>query len=272
MMAAMSTITDYEQIAVERVDGAVTITLNRPDALNPLGVKMADEVRAAIEAAVADEESRAIVITGAGRAFSSGADLSGNDARTTPEGKPDVSHGLRNTYNPLILAVRDAPMPVIAAVNGPAAGVGCSLALACDFVVAAESSYFLMAFKNIGLTLDGGASVFLSKRIGAGRALEMALLAKKIPAAQGLEWGLCNRVVADDEVAGAAAELAAEMAGGPTLSYAASKALINGANYADLAERLEDETVRQQQMAESEDFVIGVTAFLTKQKAEFKGR
>ena len=143
-----------------------------------------------------------MLITGAGRAFSSGADLSGTDARATEDGKPDVLSGLRETYNPMILAVRELPKPVIAAVNGPAAGIGCSLALAADITIAAESAYFLMAFANIGLTVDGGASAFLAARVGHARAGEMALLAEKLPAPKALEWGLINRVVADEELHG----------------------------------------------------------------------
>ena len=262
--------TTHEQIEVGISDGVARITLNRADALNPLSVKMAAEVHSVIDAVAADPEIRSVLITGAGRAFSSGADLSGSDAKATDEGKPDVLTGLRGTYNPLIVAMRELPKPIVAAVNGPAAGIGCSLALACDVIVAAESSYMLMAFANIGLTVDGGASAFLAARVGQTRAAEMALLAEKIPAAKALDWGLVNRVVADDALLEVAGGIAEKFAAGPTLSYAASKRLVNAA-YPDLAAQLDREAVAQQTCAESEDFGIGVMAFLSKQPAEFKG-
>ena len=262
----------YEQIAFDVEGGLARITLDRPDALNPLSVKMADEVRAALERVAGDETARAVLITGAGRAFSSGADLGGDDRPLTAEGRPDVLSGLREHYNPLILAVRELPKPVVAAVNGPAAGVGCSLALASDLIVAAESAYFLMAFANIGLTIDGGASTFLPARIGAARASEMAILAERLPAEQALEWGLINRVVADEQLGAEAEALAGRLAQGPTRSYAASKALLNASAYAGLAEQLDREAVAQQAQAESDDFVAGVGAFLTKSEPEFTGR
>lgn len=263
---------NYEQISVDSGDGLARITLDRPEALNPLSVKMSDELRIELERIAADEQLRAVLITGAGRAFSSGADLGGNDRALTPEGRPDVLSGLREHYNPLILALRELPKPVVAAVNGPAAGVGCSLALACDQILAGESAYFLMAFANIGLTVDGGASAFLPARIGHARASEMALLAERVPAAKALEWGLVNRVVADDALAAEAEALAQRLAAGPTLSYAASKRLLNASAYPDLAAQLDREALAQQAQAESEDFVAGVSAFLTKGEPEFHGR
>ena len=262
----------YEQISVDVEGGLARITLDRPDALNPLSIAMTDELRAELARIEGDDGTRAVLITGAGRAFSSGADLGGGDRPMTPEGKPDVLGGLREHYNPLILAVRELPKPVIAAVNGPAAGVGCSLALACDQIVAAESAYFLMAFANIGLTVDGGASAFLVARVGHARASEMALLAERLSAARALEWGLINQVAAADELAATAEDLGRRLATGPTLSYAASKRLLNAAAYPDLAAQLDREAVAQQAQAESEDFVAGVSAFLTKSEPEFSGR
>lgn len=261
----------YEQIDVEADSGVVRITLNRAESLNPLSVAMARELRAVLDEAAADDSARAVLITGAGRAFSSGADLSGNDALATPEGKPDVKTGLRETYNPLIVAMRELPMPIVAAVNGPAAGVGCSLALASDVVIAAESAYFLMAFANIGLTIDGGASAFLAARIGHARASEMALLAERIPAPKALEWGLINSVAADAALLEEAGALAERLAAGPTVSYAQSKQLLNATTFPDLAAQLDREAIAQQRCAESEDFGIGVMGFISKEKPEFKG-
>lgn len=266
-----ATETTYEQIEVTSTGGVVRITLNRPDSLNPLSVRMAQEMKEAFAAIAEDGSARAVLITGAGRAFSSGADLSGGDVKATDDGKPDVLTGLREVYNPLVIAIRELPKPVIAAVNGPAAGIGCSLAIACDLTIASSSSYFLLAFANIGLTVDGGANAFLAARIGHARASEMALLAERIPAERALEWGLINRVVADDELDAEAVALAERLAAGPTGSYAASKRLLNAAAYPDLAAQLDREAVEQQGRANSEDFSIGVMAFLAKQKPEFKG-
>lgn len=261
----------FEQISVSREGGVVRVTLDRPETLNPLSVRMADELRTALAGVAEDRDARAVLIRGAGRAFSSGADLSGEDARLTAEGRPEVLSGLREHYNPLVLELRDLPKPVIAAVNGPAAGVGCSLALACDQIIAAESAYLLLAFARIGLTIDGGASAFLAARAGLGRASEMAMLAEKIPAGQALEWGLVNRVVPDEDLDREASELAERLARGPTGSYGASKRLLNQALWPDLAAQLDREAVAQQERAESEDFMIGVGAFLQKTTPEFKG-
>jgi 2-(1,2-epoxy-1,2-dihydrophenyl)acetyl-CoA isomerase len=264
-------VAGFEQISVSRNDGVLRITLDRPELLNPLSVRMADELRSALAEIANDPDARAVLITGAGRAFSSGADLSGEDGRLTPDGKPDVLNGLREHYNPLVLELRKLPKPVVAAVNGPAAGVGCSLALACDQIIAAESAYLLMAFARIGLTIDGGASAFLAARAGLGRASEMVMLAEKIPATQARDWGLVNRVVPDGDLDREADELAERLAHGPTGSYAASKRLLNAALWPDLAAQLDREAVAQQERAESEDFMIGVDAFLQKATPEFKG-
>jgi 2-(1,2-epoxy-1,2-dihydrophenyl)acetyl-CoA isomerase len=263
---------EYEQIAVTVEAGVARIVLDRPDALNPLGLPMAREVHAALDAADAAPDVRAVVIGGAGRAFCSGADLASSDTPVTESGRPDVRSGLVEVYNPLILRLREIPLPVIAAVNGAAAGIGCSLALACDQIVAAESSYFLMAFANVGLTVDGGASAFLPARVGIGRASEMAMLAERVPAERALEWGLIDRVVADDALEDEAGALAARLASGATLSFASAKALFNSHAYPDLPAQLDREAEAQQRQAETDDFPIGVFAFLGKQQPEFKGR
>jgi 2-(1,2-epoxy-1,2-dihydrophenyl)acetyl-CoA isomerase len=251
-------------------DRVAWITLNRPDALNAWIRRLGEDMLAAVEHCSRDPEVRAIVFTGAGRAFSSGADLkSGIDTRA--DGGPDVSGVLRDVYNPLLLAVRTVEKPVIAAVNGPAVGIGCSLALACDLIVAAERAYFLLAFVNIGLTLDGGASLSLSARVGHARAFEMAMLGERVAAARALDWGLVNRVVADDELQAAASELASRLAAGPPGSYAAIKRSINHRLYDGFADVLELEAVLQQRRVESKDFVEGVMSFLQKRRPEFTG-
>jgi 2-(1,2-epoxy-1,2-dihydrophenyl)acetyl-CoA isomerase len=164
------------------------------------------------------------------------------------------------------------PKPVVAAVNGPAAGIGCSLALACDLVLAAESAYFLLAFVNIGLVPDGGSSLLIPSRVGFARAAEMAMLGERVPAPKALEWGLINRVVADDALRGEAGALADRLAAGPTRSYAGSKRQLNAWVYSRMHEQLELESSIQQEMAGSGDFAEGVAAFIEKRPARFTGR
>ena len=186
-----------------------TIVLNRPEALNAWTRQLGDDMLAALEQAAAEPKVRVVVFTGAGRAFSSGADL--KNGELGPGGRLNVLGPLRESFNPLIARVRTVPKPVIAKVNGPAVGIGCSLALAADLVVAAETAYFLLAFVNIGLGLDGGASLTLPLRGGHARAFEMAYLGERIPAARALEWGLVNQVVADDQLGEAVASLAGRL-------------------------------------------------------------
>lgn len=264
------TAVEYQTIQYGVADGVATITLNRPDALNAWVRELGEEMGAALDAARDDPEVRVVVFTGAGRAFSSGADLK-EGAELGEDGRPDVLTRLRSAYNPVIVRIRDLPKPVVAAVNGPAVGIGCSLALACDLVVAAESAYFLLAFVNIGLTVDGGASASIPARVGKTRAFEMAYLGERIPAATAAEWGLVNRVVADDRLADEVAALAARLAAGPPGSYAATKELINARCYAGLEEHLDREAVLQQGRASSDDFVEGVMSFMQKRPPKFTG-
>jgi 2-(1,2-epoxy-1,2-dihydrophenyl)acetyl-CoA isomerase len=258
-------------VALERRGGELRITLNRPDVMNAWDKQFGVDLRAAVEQAAADDEVRAVVITGAGRGFSSGADLrAGFDA--TPEGHPDVGTALRDRYHPIITGVRRLPKPVLAAVNGPAVGIGCSLALACDLIVARESAYFLLAFVNIGLVPDGGSSLLLPERVGLARATEMAMLGERLSAKEALEWGLINRVAADDEFEGVVDELAARLATGPTSAYAGMKRQFNEWLFARMDAQLELEASIQQQAAASGDFREGVQAFLEKRAAAFEGR
>jgi 2-(1,2-epoxy-1,2-dihydrophenyl)acetyl-CoA isomerase len=262
---------ELETVACRRDGGIGRITLNRPDALNAWTRRLGDDMLAALEHHAADPSVRVVVFTGAGRAFSSGADLKAAGELTTDDGSFDVLTTLRESYNPLLLRVRTVDKPVIAAVNGPAAGIGCSLALAADMVIAARSAYFLLAFVNIGLGLDGGASQLLRERIGHARAFEMAYLGERVPAEQALAWGMVNQVVADDELEAAVDALAARFVAGPPGSYATIKRTINSRAYADFAELLELEAVQQQERIESKDFLEGVTAFLQKRPAQFTG-
>jgi 2-(1,2-epoxy-1,2-dihydrophenyl)acetyl-CoA isomerase len=224
-----------------------------------------------VREAAADAAVRAVVVTGAGRAFSSGADLKAG-FEPTADGAPDVRTRLTQRYHPIITGIRRMPKPVVAAVNGPAVGIGCSLALACDLVLAAESAYFLLAFVNIGLVPDGGSSVLVPERIGFARAAEMAMLGERVPARQALEWGLVNRVVPDAELAEEARALAERLAAGPTRSYAGSKRQLNAWRFARMEEQLELEASIQQEMAGSGDFREGVQAFLERRSPRFQGR
>src|SRR6476469_3504355 len=212
-----------EAVIVRREGGAAVIELNRPKALNAWNRDLGLGLKDAILDVAQDDAVRAVMITGAGRAFSSGADLRDITSDTTPSGRPDVQKVLEERYHPIIESIRSMPKPVLAAVNGPAVGIGCSLALASDLIVAAESAYFLLAFVNIGLVPDGGSSFLVPSRVGYARAAEMAMLGERVPAEQAREWGLINRVVPDDDLEEAGTALLQLLAKGPTTSYAGAK-------------------------------------------------
>lgn len=266
----MSTL-NLETVQLRRSDRVAWVSMDRPDALNAWTRQLGRELHQAIDEAAADPEVRAIVLTGTGRAFSSGADLKARGDPGSESGSVDVLTPLREVYNPLILRVRTVPKPVIAAVNGPAVGIGCSLALAADLIVAARSAYFLLAFVNIGLGLDGGVSQSLVARVGHARAFEIAYLGERISAQQAADWSLINQVVDDAELGSRVNELAARLAAGPPGSYATIKRTINEHAYAGFEELLDLEAVLQQERAQSSDFVEGVLAFVQKRPPEFTG-
>jgi 2-(1,2-epoxy-1,2-dihydrophenyl)acetyl-CoA isomerase len=259
-----------ETVQLKRSERVAWIVMNRPQALNAWTRQLGREMIAVLDEVAADPQVRAIVLTGAGRAFSSGADLRA-DGELERDGSPDVLTPLRELYNPLILRVRTIPKPVIAAVNGPAVGIGCSVALACDLVVAARSAYFLLVFVNIGLGLDGGASQSLVARVGHARAFEMAYLGERVPAERALSWNLINEVVDDDRLAQRAGELGERLAAGPPGAYATIKRTINDRAYAGFEQLLDLEAVLQQERADSRDFAEGVLAFVQKRPAQFGG-
>jgi 2-(1,2-epoxy-1,2-dihydrophenyl)acetyl-CoA isomerase len=259
----------YDTVNVHRRGGELRIELNRPEAMNAWNTQFGDDMLAAVERA-REDDVRAVVVTGAGRAFSSGADLKAG-FEPTPEGHPDVLTPLHERYHPIITGLRELPKPVLAAVNGPAVGIGCSLALACDLVVMRESAYFLLAFVNIGLVPDGGSSLLVPERIGFTRACEMALLGERIPAARAVEWGLANRAVTDEDFDAEIDALAARLAGGPTRAYAGMKRQLNAWLFDRMQAQLALEAELQQESAASADFREGVLAFVQKRAPAFEG-
>ena len=253
------------------VAGAVaTITLDRPDALNALTVELKLALRETVERAAADDAVRAVVLTGAGRAFCVGQDLREHaDALAAGDTALDT---VRLHYNPIIRAITEIPKPVVAAVNGMAAGAGASLAFACDFRLAADSARFLMAFARVGLGPDSGASWTLQRLVGHGRATAMLMLAEPVSAEHALEMGLVNAVVPAQDLAAAAAELAAKLAAGPTVAYAGIKRALATAAASDLATALETEADVQDACGRTADHRHATEAFLAKQQPVFSGR
>ena len=252
------------------VDGAIaTITLDRPDALNALTVEMKLALREAVERAGADDAVRAVVLTGAGRGFCVGQDLR-EHADGLEAGDNELTT-VRDHYNPIVMALTTLPKPVIAAVNGMAAGAGASIAFACDFRLAADNAAFLMAFARVGLGPDTGASWTLQRLVGYGRAMAMLMLAEPVAAEQALEMGLVNGVVAAESLSAAAHDLAGKLAAGPTTAYAGIKRALNAAAASDIAAALEVEAQVQAECGRTEDHRNATEAFLAKQRVTFTG-
>jgi 2-(1,2-epoxy-1,2-dihydrophenyl)acetyl-CoA isomerase len=262
----------YETVIWDVEDGVGKITLNRPERLNAWNEQFGLELRDIVTHEAQDAAVRAVLITGAGRGFSSGADLKEQGAGDIlDDGRPDTKRILHEVYHPILLGIRRMEKPVVAAVNGPAVGIGCSLALACDLIVAAEDAYFGLAFVNIGLMPDGGSTAFVPAAVGKARAFELALLGERLPALQALEWGLINRVVKPESLPKEARELASKLAKGPTRSYAGSKRALNRMLYPDLEGQLDLEAEIQHELVRSSDFAEGVSAFAEKRDPAFTG-
>ena len=261
----------YETVEVNRDGAAVKIALNRPDRMNAWSDGLSQDLLAVLREVAADETVRAVMLTGNGWAFCSGADLK-DGADDAVAGKLDTYTTLTRWYHPIVTTIREMPKPVLTAVNGTAAGAGLSLALAGDLVVAAESAYFMLAFVGIGLVPDGGASLFVPSRVGFARAAEMAMLGERVSASKAVDWGLINSAWPDAEFAAKAGALLARLAAGPTRSYAGSKRELNHWMYERMAAHLELEASIQGELAASADFVEGVSAFLQKRPPEFGGK
>jgi 2-(1,2-epoxy-1,2-dihydrophenyl)acetyl-CoA isomerase len=260
----------YETVIWEQSGAVGRITLNRPDTLNAWVPQFGVELKQVVEGEAADESVRAVLITGAGRAFSSGADLKAGFDQAD-DGMPDIRKELHGIYHPAIAAIKRLPKPVVAAVNGPAVGIGCSLAIACDLVTAAESAFFGLAFVNIGLMPDGGSTALVPPAVGKARAFQMAMLGERIPAPQALEWGLVNWVYPDDQLREQANALVERLAAGPTLSYAGSKQALNHFIYGDLDAQLHLEAELQHALGRTKDFTEGALAFVQKRAPAFSG-
>jgi len=260
----------YETIIWEQSGGVGRLTLNRPASLNAWTPQLGFDLRTIIERDAADDSVRAVLVTGAGRGFSSGADLKAG-FEPAEDGMPDIHKELHDVYHPAIAGLRRLEKPVVAAVNGPAVGIGCSLALACDLIMAAESAFFGLAFVNIGLMPDGGSTAFVPPAVGRARAFQMAMLGERIPAPQALEWGLVNWVYPDDRLLAESDALVERLAAGPTRSYAASKRALNQFIYGDLDAQLDLEAELQHALGRTRDFFEGTAAFVEKRAPAFTG-
>ena len=257
----------YEHILSERRGDVLVLTLNRPDRLNAAPPAMFDELREALGAL---DGARAVLFTGAGRAFCSGADV-GSGALGSDHPGEATYQALTNHYNRTIEAVADLGVPVVSAVRGPAAGIGCSLALAADFCVASETAYFLQAFVNIGLVPDGGASWMLPRLIGKARATEMMMLGERVLAARAYDWGMIHKLVADDALDGEAFALAERLAAGPTVALGLMRRGLAHALEVDYATAMVREAENQRAARGSADSMEGGIAFLQKRKPAFRG-
>lgn len=261
----------YETIQFERDGGIARLTFNRPDRLNSFTVAMHEEVADALDTAASDPAIRTVLLTGAGRGFCAGQDLS--DRAVAPGGDPvDLGASVELYYAPLIRRITSLPKPVVCAVNGVAAGAGANIALACDIVIAARSARFIQSFANIGLIPDSGGTWVLPRLVGQARALALALTGEPLGAETAADWGLIWKCVDDELLASEADKIARRFALGPTRGLAATKALIRGASLLSLDAELDRERDAMRELGASDDYREGVAAFMEKRKPAFSGR
>jgi 2-(1,2-epoxy-1,2-dihydrophenyl)acetyl-CoA isomerase len=264
-------VTTEDVLLTADADGVRTLTLNRPKAYNSMTVELKERLLAALRAAATDDSVRAVVITGSGKAFCAGQDLK-EHVGLLQAGDPAPLQTVAKHYNPIVRTIVEMPKPVIAAVNGPAAGAGAAFAYASDLRIAASSANFLMAFANVGLGPDSGASWSLQRLIGFGRAAELMLLARTVDAEEALRLGLVGEVVPDDELAARAQKIAAKLANGPTVAYAKIKSTLSAAAESTLEEALAAEDAAQGALGATADHAEAVEAFVTKRKPVFQGK
>jgi 2-(1,2-epoxy-1,2-dihydrophenyl)acetyl-CoA isomerase len=260
----------YQTILCEPSDSVLRITLNRPDKLNALTDVMLQELHAALAKAAGDKATRCVLLTGAGKGFCPGQDL-GNVQDMSRGGKPAYGEHIRSNYNPLILAMARCPKPIVAAINGVAAGAGMSLALACDVRIASEKASFLQAFINIGLVPDSGSTWFLPRLVGRQRALDLMLSGRKLSAAEALDWGLVNQVVAPEQLLDEATKIAARYAAAPTFAIGQIKRNLDYSESHSLEETLALEAKSQAECGLSLDHQEGIKAFLEKRTPVYRG-
>jgi 2-(1,2-epoxy-1,2-dihydrophenyl)acetyl-CoA isomerase len=261
----------YQTILFEVSGGVARLTLNRPDRLNSFNVQMHGEVRDALSQLANNSEARVLVLTGAGRGFCAGQDL--GDRAVAPGGQGvDLGDSIENYYKPLVLALRNLPMPVIGAINGVAAGAGANIALACDLVIAAKSASFVQAFSKLGLVPDSGGTWFLPRLLGNARAMGLALLGDKLPAEQAAQWGLIWRCVEDAELENTVDQLATQLAAAPTRGLARTKQAIYESWSHSLEHQLDQERDFQRELGRTQDYAEGVAAFTEKRTPKFTGR
>jgi 2-(1,2-epoxy-1,2-dihydrophenyl)acetyl-CoA isomerase len=266
----MTAVATESTVAVSTANGVCTIMLNRPDVLNAFNDALTTELGEALKAAEKDAAVRVIVITGAGRAFSSGQDLGELKTKYMPGHVPHLGDDLRRRYNPIIKRMREMDKPIIAAVNGVAAGAGCSLALAADMRIASDQAAFIEVFINVGLIPDSGSTFMLPRLVGLGKAMELCMTGSKADAAEALRLGLVNQVVPAAELEAATAKLAGKLASLPGRAIALTKRLLNQAANNDLDAQLEAEAFDQETAGKTADQYEGVTAFLEKRKPAFQ--
>ncbi len=264
-------MTTSPTVLAEVESGVLKLTLNRPDKLNSFNEEMHLALRSQLERAHEDEEIRAVLLTGAGRGFCAGQDLGDRDPRKNTE-RPDLGHTLETFYNPALRLIRALEKPVICAVNGVAAGAGANIAFACDIVLAAKSAKFIQAFSKIGLIPDAGGSWTLTRILGEPRAKALTMTAEPLLAETAAEWGLIWKALDDDALLPEASALAQRLAAGPTLGLGLTKRLIQEAANRDFDSHLDAECDCQRQAGRSDDYAEGVTAFLEKRPAQFRGR
>ncbi len=258
----------YTCLLYEKSGNAVTITLNRPDVFNAFNEEQSYELQDALKAAKKDEECRVVILTGAGKAFCSGQDLK---AIAGAE-KRSFIDSLHKRYNPIIREMRNMPKPIICKLNGVAAGAGCSIALASDFIIASENASLIEVFINVGLVLDSGSSFFLPRLVGSARAFELSTMGSKVMAAQALQWGMINRCVPHDQLDAETQTIVDYYANAPTKAIGLMKKMLNRSFNNDLETMLEYEAYCQEVAGSSADNKEGVTAFNEKRKPQFKGK